>query len=120
MRAAASVIDLLAMLCDTSTKYTMDKRVDPEETTGRARAKINAVSNSDRTTACTTRWRGPKLVRLKRIATQTAGTRRSSHNAPAVVQLIDTSHRHATLPRPPLGGGEHQPKDNRPHPIRPA
>src|SRR3989304_1796021 len=109
MRAAASVIDFVAMLCETSTRYTIESRDEPAEITGRASARASAARSSERTAACRNRWRLLKLVRLKRSATQTAGSATSSHNAPAAVQLMFMSHRDAALPRPPLRRHQHKP-----------
>src|SRR5688572_15878363 len=90
MRAAASVIDFVATLCDVSTRNTTDRRDEPVEITGRASARASVASSSDRKPACSSLCRELKFVRLKRSVIQTAGITSSSHNAPGAVQLIVT------------------------------
>src|SRR5262245_7562595 len=102
MRPAASEIDRLAMLCETSTRYTTDSLDEPNDTTGRASASASAASSSERSPACSSCCRRLKFVRPTRRAIHTSGMTASSHNAPGLVRVMLISDRYAPLPCEPF------------------
>src|SRR5262245_48847705 len=102
MRPAASEIERVAMLCDTSTRYTTESLDEPNDTTGSARASASAARSSDRRPACSISWRRLKFVRPMRRAIQTSGTTASSQSATGLVRVMLISDRDAALPGHPL------------------
>ena len=72
----------------------MDSREELVASIGRASAAASAISISDRTLACSHRWRRLKFVRATASASHTSGTAASSHSAAGAV--------HVSIGEPPM------------------